>query len=391
MASYAPGFITELADAGYTPLSATLQLRLAAEVSRWLTVQGLDVAGLTAGTAEQFMAARRVSGSPRFTTVKALRPLMSHLARSGVAAPVLRPPTVSPVDALLERYHAYLTGERGLAGSTAGYYVYFVRPFLTGRAGPDGIDLAGLTAGDVTGFVLAAAPLRAKGSAKLLVTALRSLLRFLYLQGLIGQSLTAAVPSVAGWRLAGLPGGLNPDQVRRLLAGCDRDTVTGRRDAAILLLLVRLGLRAGEVAALRLDDIDWRAGEVIVHGKGHRVERLPLPVDVGAAIAGYLRGGRPATAVGRSVFIRVKAPHVALAAAGVSQVVATAGARAGLVGVHAHQLRHTAATALVAAGASLPEVSQVLRHRSVLSTAIYAKVDRSGLAVLAQPWPGGAA
>jgi len=156
-------------------------------------------------------------------------------------------------------------------------------------------------------------------------------------------------------------------------------------------LLVRLGLRAGEVAALRLDDIDWRAGEVIVHGKGHRVERLPLPVDVGAAIAGYLRGGRPATAVGRSVFIRVKAPHVALAAAGVSQVVATAGARAGLVGVHAHQLRHTAATALVAAGASLPEVSQVLRHRSVLSTAIYAKVDRVGLAVLAQPWPGGAA
>ena len=170
LASYAPGFITELADAGYTPLSATLQLRLAAEVSRWLTVQGLDVAGLTAGTAEQFMAARRVSGSIRFTTVKALRPLMSHLARSGVAAPVLRPPTASPVEALLERYHAYLTGERGLAGSTAGYYVYFVRPFLTGRAGPDGIDLAGLTAGDVTGFVLAAAPLRAKGSAKLLVT-----------------------------------------------------------------------------------------------------------------------------------------------------------------------------------------------------------------------------
>ena len=372
-------------------MSVTLQLRLAAEVSRWLTVQGLDAAGLTAGTAEQFMAARRVSGSTRFTTVKALRPLMSHLARSGVAAPVLRPPTVSPVEALLERYHAYLTGERGLAGSTAGYYVYFVRPFLTGRAGPDGIDLAGLTAGDVTGFVLAAAPLRAKGSAKLLVTALRSLLRFLYLQGLIGQSLTAAVPSVAGWRLAGLPGGLDPDQVRRLLACCDRDAVTGRRDAAILLLLVRLGLRAGEVAALRLDDIDWRAGEIIVHGKGRRVERLPLPDDVGAAIAGYLRGGRPATAVGRSVFIRVKAPHVALAAAGVSQVVATAGARAGLVGVHAHQLRHTTACELVRAGVSLPEVSQVLRHRSVLSTAIYAKVDRGGLAVLAQPWPGGAA
>jgi integrase/recombinase XerD len=179
--------------------------------------------------------------------------------------------------------------------------------------------------------------------------------------------------------------------VRRLLACCDRGTVTGRRDVAILLLLVRLGLRAGEVAALRLDDIDWRAGEVVVQGKGHRVERLPLPDDVGAAMAGYLRDGRPATPAGRAVFIRVKAPHVALAAAGVSQVVATAGARAGLVGVHAHQLRHTAATALVAAGASLPEVSQVLRHRSALSTAIYAKVDRSGLAVLAQPWPGGAA
>src|SRR5664279_2446623 len=320
LASYAPGFITELADASYTPLSVTLQLRLAAEVSRWLTVQGLDVAGLTAGTAEQFMAARRVSGSTRFTTVKALRPLMSHLARSGVAAPVLRPPTLSPVEALLERFHAYLTGERGLSESTAAYYVYFVRPFLTGIAGRDGIDLAGLTAGEITGFVLGAAPLRAKGSAKLLVTALRSLLRFLYLQGLIGQSLTAAVPSVAGWRFAGLPGGLDPDQVRRLLACCDRGTVTGRRDAAILLSLVRLGLRAGEVAALRLDDIDWRAGEVVVHGKGQRVERLPLPDDVGAAIAGYLRDGRPATPAGRAVFIRVKAPHVALAAAGLSPV-----------------------------------------------------------------------
>lgn len=190
---------------------------------------------------------------------------------------------------------------------------------------------------------------------------------------------------------AGLPKGLEPEQLRRLLASPDRRTPTGRRDYAILVLLSRLGLRAGEVAALGLDDIDWRSGEIVVNGKGNRTERLPLPADVGAAVAGYLRHGRPATSDARTVFVRVHAPHRVLTSGAVTQAVFGAAQRAGLGRIHAHRLRHTAATAMLHAGSPLPEVGQVLRHRSPLTTAIYAKVDRDALAVLARPWPVDAA
>jgi integrase/recombinase XerD len=229
------------------------------------------------------------------------------------------------------------------------------------------------------------------GSAKLIVCALRSLLRWLHLTGQMPASLASAVPPVAGWRLSGMPKGLEAGELRRLLASCDRRTRAGRRDYAVMLLLSRLGLRAGEVAGLGLDDIDWRRGELTIRGKGNRAERLPLPADVGAAIAAYLRRGRPATAGGRSVFVRVHAPHRALTTGGVTMIVFDAAQRAGLGRLHAHRLRHTAATAMLHAGSPLPEVGQVLRHSSMLTTAIYAKVDRSALAVLARPWPAGPA
>jgi integrase len=244
-----------------------------------------------------------------------------------------------------------------------------------------------MKAADVTGFVLATCPGRAVGSAKLIVCAVRSLLRWLHMSGVVATPLAAAVPSVAGWRLSSLPRALEPGQLRSLLAACDRRTPAGRRDYAILLLLSRLGLRAGEVARLGLDDIDWRRGEFAISGKGNRAERLPLPADVGAAIAAYLRRGRPGTAEGRSVFVRVHAPHRGLTTGGVTMVVFDAAQRAGLPKMHAHRLRHTAATAMLRAGSPLSEVGQVLRHRSALSTAIYAKVDRDALAVLARPWP----
>jgi integrase len=218
---------------------------------------------------------------------------------------------------------------------------------------------------------------------------LRSLLGWLHITGATPVSLAGAVPSVAGWRLSALPKGLEPGQLRRLLAACDRRTATGRRDYAIMLLLARLGLRAGEVAHLGLSDIDWRHGEVAIVGKGNRAERLPLPADVGAAVAAYLRRGRPGTAEGRSVFVRVHAPHRALTTGGVTMVVFDAAQRAGLPKMHAHRLRHTAATAMLRAGSPLTEVGQVLRHRSPLTTASYAKVARGALAVLARPWPPG--
>jgi integrase/recombinase XerD len=219
------------------------------------------------------------------------------------------------------------------------------------------------------------------------VSALRSLLGWLHVTGQVPVSLAAATPSVAGWRLSSLPKGLEPAELRRLLAGCDRRTPAGRRDFAVMLLLARMGLRAGEVAALGLDDIDWRHGELVVVGKGNRSERLPLPDEIGAAIVAYLRRGRPGDAEGRSVFVRVHAPHRPLTTGGVTMIVFDGAQRAGFPKMHAHRLRHTAATAMLRGGAPLAEVGQVLRHRSAMSTAIYAKVDHAALAVLARPWP----
>jgi integrase/recombinase XerD len=213
----------------------------------------------------------------------------------------------------------------------------------------------------------------------------------LHVEGLVARPLAQVVPSVAFWRLSGLPRGLEAHEVRELLSSCERDTTVGRRDLAILLMLVRLGMRRGEVAVLTLEDVDWRAGEVLVRGKGNRVERLPLPADVGEAVADYLRHGRPSDADGRSLFVRVKAPHRALTPAGVTQVVVSAGRRADLGDVTAHRLRHTAASELLRSGAPLVEIGQLLRHRTELTTAIYAKVDRDRLRELARPWPGGAA
>jgi site-specific recombinase XerD len=184
---------------------------------------------------------------------------------------------------------------------------------------------------------------------------------------------------------------LSSDQVTALLTACDRNTSTGRRDFAILTLLVRLGLRAGEVAALVLDDIDWRRGEIGVRGKANRYDRLPLPADVGQAIVDYLRHGRPGVALGRAVFVWAHAPYRALSSTAVTTVVANAGRRAGIGLIGAHRLRHTAATSMLRAGGSLTEIGQVLRHRRVLTTAVYAKVDLQALRLVARPWPGDAA
>jgi integrase/recombinase XerD len=384
---YASGFVAELAGQGYRPPSATLQLRLIAQLSDWLAAEDYEISDLTLPVCERFIAARRAGGSRNLFTVKALAPLLGYLDDLGVSGPA-PDPVLAPVEVLLQEYGCYLTGQRGLTRSTAQVYVRLVRPFLAMHYGPNGSGLAGLSGADITGFVLASAPGRAVASAKLMVTALRSVLGFLHLEGRMPLPLADVVPSVASWRLAPLPKGLEPQAVDRLLGGCDRRTHIGRRDYAILLMLVRLGLRSGEVAALTLEDINWAAGELLVRGKGNHIQRLPLPVDVGGAIEGYLRRGRPATAQGRVVFVRHRAPHRQLTTAGVGNIVGVVGRRAGLGHVFAHQLRHTAATTMVRAGAPLSEVGQVLGHARPMTTAIYAKVDRDALRTLARPWPG---
>lgn len=314
---------------------------------------------------------------------------MAYLRSLGVAPASLAAPSGDPVGDMLEWYRSYLTVERGLVAKAALSYCANVRPFLQTRLSPDGrtLEFSRLSAADIVNFVVARCPSLSRSVASLTVCALRSFLGFLHVEGLIERSLSSYVPKVAGRRLAGLPKGLDANQVQDLLASCDRKIAVGCRDFAVLTLLVRLGLRSGEVAKLGLDDIDWRAGEIVVQGKGS-CERLPLPADVGQAVATYLRERRPTTAQCRTVFVRIKAPHRALSSSGVTQIVAAAGRRAGLGTIHAHRLRHTAASAMLRAGASLPEVGQLLRHRRALTTAIYAKVDYEALRTIALPWPG---
>ncbi|MDP9073605.1 MAG: site-specific integrase [Actinomycetota bacterium] len=380
------GYVTELTGSGYVARVVQLQVQLMAELSRWLQSDGVEASDLGIDVAERFMAARRAAGLERHVTIRSLSPLLGYLVGIGVTTVGGRHAVIDPVEEVLNRYACYLRVERGLDRGTIAGYVSAVRPFVAEHSRPD--SLAALSAADVTRFIVAFCPGRPPGPAKVIVTAMRSFLSWLHLEGTLAVPLAGAVPSVASRRLVGLPDPLSISQVRALLGACDRRSRIGRRDYAMIILFWRLGMRAGEVARLGMDDIDWHVGEVLVTGKGPKIERLPLPGDVGEAMAGWLQRGRPGTAVGRSVFVRVVAPHRALSPTGVTQAVFAVGQRAGLGTVRAHRLRHSAASGMLAAGATLPEIGRVLRHRRTLTTAIYAKVDIRALREVAAPWPG---
>lgn len=286
---------------------------------------------------------------------------------------------------VLAEFRMWLGRERGLSPESVCCYSDQVKAFLAAAGGPDAVS--GLDAARVTAFMVDHSRGRNTWSAKAMVTSLRAFLRFAHATGRTAVPLAGAVPAVASWRLSALPRGLPAAEIERLLAGCDRNTVSGLRDYAVLSLLARLGLRGAEAAGLQLDDIDWRAGEIAVTGKGSRTERLPLPGPAGEALAAWLTGGRP-QCESRAVFVTVRRPDRQLTASSVRAAMGRACDRAGLERRGAHRLRHALATEMLRAGASLPEVGQVLRHRSLLSTAVYAKVDQDALRPLARPWPG---
>lgn len=384
---HGPGFAAELSRQGYTANSQRLLLQLVAHLSRWMGEQGIDAAGLEPAAVERFVAARRNAGYSNHRSTKALEPLLDYLRGLGATPSAPAPVASGPIPELLARFRRYLATERGLAEATIAGYLHAVEPFLTDRETAEGLGLRRLKASDLITFASVRCPQQGRGSAKMTVTALRSLVGFLHLEGEIDRPLAAAVPSAASWRGASLPKRLEPTEVEALLASCDQATANGLRDLAIITTLVRLGLRRGEVAGLELGDIDWRGGEIVIRGKGGSIERLPLPADVGELIAAYLSDGRSAEGGERSVFVRVRAPHRGLSPGAVTQVVVAAARRSGLGQIHAHRLRHTAASELLRAGASLPEVGQLLRHRSIRTTAIYAKVDRNSLREIVRPWP----
>ena len=390
LAEYADGFRAELARLGYTPLTAACQLRLIAHLSRWMTAEGLSAQDLDMPAAERYFAARRSAGYANERTVEALGPLLGYLRGLG-AVPLPPAEPVTETGLLLDRFAAYLASERGLAPRTVALNVRLARPFLQQRAlERDGrLDLDQLTAGEVRAFVLDQARKQPR-SAKRIVTALRSLLRFLHVDGILAVPLAGAVPSPAGHALAGLPRALEPGQVQAMLASCDPATATGRRDRAVLLLLSRMGLRAGEVAGTRpgRHRLAARRDHGPRQGQAPRPAAAALPTSARRSSPTCATGARPARWTARCSS-PPRHPGRRCPIPGSPRSSPEAAARAGIPGpVHAHRLRHSAATAMLRGGGSLTEIGQALRHARPATTAIYAKVDIDALRPLGRPWPG---
>lgn len=384
---YLDSFAAESGELGYPRQSVRYQCQVIAGFSRWLERRRLHIGTIDADVVGRHVRARRRAGREGEATT--LHRFLDHLRVRGIAAPPTGMRCESAADALLNRFQEHLILQRRVLAATGADYASFAREFLSDCYTNGVPQVRDLCASDVSQFVVSWTRTHPRGRAKLLVTALRSFFRFLMQEGETDVDLAAAVPSVAGWRLAGLPKFLPAEQVERMLASCDRRTTQGRRDYAILVLLARLGVRAREVVRLELGDIDWRTGELVVRGKRSREDRLPLVAEVGEALADYLRYGRPVCAT-RRVFVRLRAPIRAIAKGGtVSTIVCAALRRAGLDPPvkGAHSLRHSLATRMLGGGASMAEIAEVLRHRSSQTTEIYAKVDFRALRSLALPWP----
>lgn len=392
--SHLDSFAAHLAQCGYAATTVRSQLRLLGHFSQRV-IRRRGIHELNDELVAAFIKTRRCQGRLHRGNAATLHQFLAHLRARGVVpspAPVI---DESPVGQLQRQYEQYLTAERGLAPTTITKYEGVLRWVLNDRFGDGPLDLKALDVSTITTFVIRHAHTMSPGHAKNMVSALRSICHFLWLRGAIDRDLAASVPRVSDWRLATIPKYLSAEDVDRLLEACDRQTAVGRRDHAILLLLARLGLRAGEIIALELDDIQWRAGEITVRSsKRLPLDRLPLLAEVGEAIAAYIRQDRPSHPT-RRVFLCMRAPrrgftHPSTVSTIVRRALARAGLSPGLKG--AHLLRHSLATRMLRQGASLSEIGLVLRHRTVQTTEIYAKVDLAGLRALARPWPqmGGA-
>jgi site-specific recombinase XerD len=389
--SYIPDFTDSLANRGYSKQCIAYKVHLVRAFDQWVRQRRIKMEGFTEKRIQGFIRHRAKRYSKKRGDAATLRSLLKHLQEAKVVSCVQ--PKMSALDQLQLRFAQHLTEQRGLRPKSVRQYLFHSRRFLVERFADGPLSLSELNAQDIVRCILRQARIVSPHAARCMAKALRSLLRFLQQSGEIVIDLAARVPSVANWNLSALPKYLLPQQVNLVLRKSNQDDPIVRRDRVILLLLARLGLRAAEIVDMRLDDIDWEAGELTVRGKGGRLDKLPLPRDVGRALAHYLKQLRPPCTC-RKVFIRSAAPHEGLAdSAAVDIVVQRALRRAGISPPNrgAHLFRHSLATQMLRNGASMSEIAKVLRHQSESSTAIYAKVDLSALRSIAQPWPGGAA
>jgi site-specific recombinase XerD len=391
LAEYLDAYTTLIKERGYAAVSARNQIQLIAKFNQWLRRKHADLYDLDEIIIERFLQRRQNAGSTRRGDAAALYRLLHMLRQKGATQPEKKP-ALCPQQRLTKNYGRYLLEERGLSQATVINYVPFIDQFLSERFRHIPFHLSQLRASDLTGFVQRHAHKFSVVRAQLLVTALRSFLRYLRHQGKVKTDLAACVPTVARWSFATLPKFLPAGAIQRVLDHVDQQTAVGRRNFAILLLLARLGLRACEIVALNLEDIDWENARITIRSKGGRWAQLPLPPDVGRAVAQYLRHDRPGCHC-RRVFIRDRAPRVGFAnSIAISTLVMRALQRARVASARkgAHLFRHSLATNMIRQGASLEEIGELLRHQSPNTTAIYAKVDLPALRPLALPWPGGA-
>jgi|SRR5664279_169740 site-specific recombinase XerD len=383
LSSYTGGFRAKLEGRGYAPDSVRWRLRQFAALDRWLRDHRLAAGDLNAACVGRLVAARRAANRTTLVSVANFSVPIAYLREISVVPPEASP-QVDLVSQTLESYRSYLATERGLVESSISVNLHVAKAFC----GKRDLRLEELSAAEVTAYIAAFSARSSIGWSKKTVSALASFLRFLHVTGVTSRPLAAALPKVAGHR-RNVPCELDENDFIRLLGGCDCGRDVGLRDSAILTLLWRLGLRRGEAAGLRVDDLDWRRGEVMIRGKGNRYELLPIPIDVGDAIVRYLHDGhRRVPPDCRALFVQVRAPEGAMSPGAVGDVVTRVSRRVGLPVMGAHQLRHGTATQLVRNGASWPEIAQVMRHRTVAVTASYATVDPALTSELARPWPG---
>ncbi|MBY3027347.1 site-specific integrase [Rhizobium leguminosarum] len=366
-------------------------LSLFRDLMDWHVGNGHAPQDLSEVHVDRFLEHRFKHWTPDSGDRSALRRLLSALRDKGLI-PAALPVQRSEHEEIVDVFGQYLSAERGLAAATVGSHKLLSLRFLREvcPAGADGF--AAFTPEIVIGYVERHALDGSADSGKAMCGVVRAFLRYLHLKGFISMPLAGCVPSIRRWRLAGLPTFLPPEKVQKVLDACDRTTAMGRRDYAVLMILAKLGLRASEVSNLNLDDIDWQSGTILVHGKGRRQATMPLRHDVGTALVAYIRHGRPASAC-RRLFLRTLAPHVGFTSgSAITWIAKQALEQADIEGyAHhgAHLFRHSLATDLLRSGASFAEIGQLLRHRSIDSTRIYAKLDIDKLRELSLPWPGG--